>query len=262
MTRPIPIEQVAAFAEGPFQGNPAAVCPLQNWLPVPLMQAIASENNLSETAFYVGSKGRYELRWFTPTCEVNLCGHATLAASHVVFKREPMLKQALFHSRSGPLWVCRSGDKITLNFPVQPASPCTKPDGLDRILGTTARACLRGIDLMAVVANEREVETLAPDLAAVASLPGRGLIVTAPGSNVDFVSRFFAPSCGIDEDPVTGSSHCTLTPYWAERLVRNQLCARQLSARGGTLHCQLADERVLISGSVVPYLSGILHIED
>ena len=256
----IPIEQVAAFAEDPFQGNPAAVCPLQAWLPDRLLQAIASENNLSETAFYVGSGGRYVLRWFTPTCEVDLCGHATLAAGHVVFQREPDLEIVQFSSKSGPLTVQRNGQQLTLNFPVQPAEPCAIPRGLNQILGTTAIACLHAVDLMVVVAHEREVQTIKPDSAAVAALPGRGLIVTAPGADVDFVSRFFAPSCGIEEDPVTGSAHCTLTPYWAERLKRSNLVARQLSARGGLLHCALADERVLISGRVIPYLSGFLHI--
>ena len=260
MSRSIPIEQVAAFAEVPFQGNPAAVCPLQSWLPDPLMQAIAAENNLSETAFYVGQGGRYALRWFTPSCEVDLCGHATLAAGHVVFQREPNLEQVQFSSNSGLLTVRRKGNQLTLDLPVQPASPCITPDGLNRMLGTTAMACLQAMDLMVVVEHERDVETLMPDLSAVASLPGRGLIVTAAGSEADFVSRFFAPSCGIAEDPVTGSAHCTLTPYWAERLGRTKMVARQLSRRGGMLHCELVDERVLISGQVIPYLSGTICI--
>ncbi|WP_114993193.1 PhzF family phenazine biosynthesis protein [Synechococcus sp. UW179A] len=261
MAGPIPIEQVAAFAEGPFQGNPAAVCPLQTWLPDRLMQAIASENNLSETAFYVGTEGHYDLRWFTPTCEVDLCGHATLAAGHVVFQREPNLEIAQFSSNSGPLTVRRNGPQLTLDFPLQRGEACAAPTGLDRILGTSAVACLQALDLMVVVADEREVVAIKPDSKAVAALPGRGLIVTAPGSDVDFVSRFFAPSCGIEEDPVTGSAHCTLAPYWADQLGRTSLVARQLSARGGLLHCALTDERVLISGRVIPYLSGLIHID-
>ena len=256
----IPIEQVAAFAEDPFQGNPAAVCPLQAWLPDRLLQAIASENNLSETAFYVGSGGRYVLRWFTPTCEVDLCGHATLAAGHVVFQREPGLNHAQFSCNSGPLTVHRNGQQLTLDFPMQRAEPCAIPNGVNQILGTSAVACLKAVDLMVVVAHEHEVQAMKPDSTAIATLPGRGLIVTAPGSDVDFVSRFFAPSCGIEEDPVTGSAHCTLTPYWAERLGRTSLVARQLSRRGGLLHCALADGRVLISGRVIPYLSGFLHV--
>ena len=261
MSRSIPIEQVAAFAEGPFQGNPAAVCPLESWLPDRLMQAIAAENNLSETAFYVGQQGRYALRWFTPSCEVDLCGHATLAAGHVVFQREPNLDRVQFSSNSGLLTVHRKGPQLTLDFPVQPAAPCPLPDGLSQMLGTTAMACLQAMDLMVVVPHERDVETLVPDLTAIASLPGRGLIVTAAGCEVDFVSRFFAPSCGIGEDPVTGSAHCTLTPYWAEQLGRTSLVARQLSRRGGMLHCELVNERVLISGRVIPYLSGVIHLE-
>jgi len=259
--KPIPIEQVAAFAEGPFQGNPAAVCPLERWLPDSLMQAIAAENNLSETAFYVGREGRYSLRWFTPTCEVDLCGHATLAAGHVVFLHEPHLNKVEFSSKSGSLIVRRLEDQLSLNFPAQRTCPCPIPDGLEDILGITVEGCLQGVDLMVVVAHEHQVKVLAPDSGAVASLPGRGLIVTAPGTEVDFVSRFFAPSCGIAEDPVTGSAHCSLTPYWAERLGRSDLLARQLSARGGMLHCQLAKERVLISGRVIPYLSGVIHID-
>lgn len=261
MTGSIPIEQVAAFAEGQFKGNPAAVCPLQAWLPDRLLQAIASENNLSETAFYVGSGGRYALRWFTPTCEVDLCGHATLAAGHVVFQREPSLNLAQFSSNSGPLTVYRNGQQLTLDFPVQRAEPCAIPNGVNRILGTSAVACLKAVDLMVVVAHEREVQAMKPESTAIAALPGRGLIVTAPGSDVDFVSRFFAPSCGIEEDPVTGSAHCTLAPYWAERLGRTSMVARQLSNRGGLLHCALADKRVLISGRVIPYLSGMIHID-
>ena len=261
MTKSIPIEQVAAFAEGPFQGNPAAVCPLQTWLPDSLMQAIAAENNLSETAFYLGSEGHYQLRWFTPRCEVDLCGHATLAAGHVVFQREPHLETVEFSSNSGPLMVRRLGDQLTLDFPVQPACPCPVPDGLEAVLGSTPEACLMGVDLMVVLADECQVAALAPDSAAVAELPGRGLIVTASATEVDFVSRFFAPSCGIAEDPVTGSAHCSLTPYWAKRLNRSDLLARQLSARGGMLRCQLTEERVLISGRVIPYLSGVIHLD-
>ena len=261
MTKPIPIEQLSAFAEGPFQGNPAAVCPLQTWLPDSVMQAIATENNLSETAFYVGCEGRYALRWFTPRCEVDLCGHATLAAGHVVFQREPHLNEVEFSSNSGLLTVCRVGDQLTLNFPLQPACICPVPNGLEDILDTKVEACLMGMDLMVVLADECQVAALAPDSAAVALLPGRGLIVTAPGSEVDFVSRFFAPACGIDEDPATGSAHCSLTPYWAKRLGRSDLLARQLSARGGMLRCQLTEQRVLISGRVIPYLSGVLHID-
>ena len=258
----IPIQQVAAFAEGPFEGNPAAVCSLDAWLPDALMQSIAAENNLSETAFVVGADGCYGLRWFTPSCEVDLCGHATLAAAHVVFQQDQGQEQIRFESRSGDLLVRRRGERFTLDFPVQEARPCEAPPELNRALNLRTTACLQGVDLMAVVADEETVRRLQPDLGMVAALPGRGLIVTAPGINADFVSRFFAPGLGIDEDPVTGSAHCSLTPYWAEQLGRSSLDARQLSQRSGTLHCQLQGERVLITGRVIPFLSGVIHLAD
>lgn len=260
MTLNIPIQQVAAFAEAPFEGNPAAICTLEAWLPEALMQAIAAENNLSETAFVVGTDGHYGIRWFTPSCEVDLCGHATLGAAYVLFQQDPGLDQIQFESKSGGLLVQRQGERFTLDFPRQHASPCDPPKGLRDALGTSPLACLLGEDLIAVVADEATVQALTPNLGSVASLPGRGLIVTAPGNDVDFVSRFFAPGIGIDEDPVTGSAHCCLTPYWAERLGRNSLHARQLSKRGGFLHCQLADDRVMITGKVMPFLRGVIQV--
>jgi len=260
MSTRIAIEQLAAFAEAPFEGNPAAVCCLDAWLPDALMQAIATENNLSETAFLVGGGGRYQLRWFTPTCEVDLCGHATLAAAAVVFRQEPQRDTLLFQSRSGPLRVQREGDRICLDFPVQRAHPCLPPAGLGEAIGATPQSCLQGVDLIAVFADEDTIRSLHPDPERVAALPGRGLIVTAPGQHVDVVSRFFAPGCGIPEDPVTGSAHCSLTPYWCETLDKNELSARQLSARGGSLRCTLQGERVLISGRVIPYLSGTIQV--
>ena len=261
MTLAIPIQQVAAFAEAPFEGNPAAICTLEAWLPDVLMQAIAAENNLSETAFVVGTDGHYGIRWFTPSCEVDLCGHATLGAAYVLFQQDPALDQIQFESKSGGLQVQRQGAYLTLDFPMQRVKPCDPPPGLRDALGITPLACLLGDDLIAVVADESTVQALTPNLETVASLPGRGLIVTAPGDDVDFVSRFFAPGIGIDEDPVTGSAHCSLTPYWAERLGRNSLRARQLSKRGGSLHCQLADDRVMITGRVMPFLSGVIQVE-
>jgi len=260
MNQAIPIQQVAAFAEAPFEGNPAAICTLDAWLPEALMQAIAAENNLSETAFVVGANGSYRIRWFTPSCEVDLCGHATLGAAHVLFQQDPASDQIQFESKSGDLLVQRQGERLTLNFPIHRANPCDPPERLSKALGTTPLACLLGEDLIAVVADESTVQTLTPDLGAVALLPGRGLIVTARGNEVDFVSRFFAPGIGIDEDPVTGSAHCSLTPYWAERLGRSTLQARQLSRRRGSLRCQLAGERVMITGQVVPFLSGVIHL--
>ena len=260
MSLDIPIQQVAAFAEAAFEGNPAAVCRLDAWLPDALMQAIAAENNLSETAFVVGANGHYSLRWFTPCCEVDLCGHATLAAAHVVFQQENTRDQIQFESKRGALQVWRQGEQLTLDFPLQRAKPCEAPEQLAKALKITPQVCLLGEDLTAVVADEATVRALTPDLAAVATLPGRGLIVTAPGRDVDFVSRFFAPRLGINEDPVTGSAHCSLTPYWAERLGRRNLQARQLSKRSGTLQCQLSGERVLISGKVMPYMNGVIHL--
>jgi len=260
MSTRIPIEQLAAFAEAPFQGNPAAVCVLDSWLPDRLMQAVAAENNLSETAFLVGGGGLYELRWFTPTCEVDLCGHATLAAGDVVFRREPEQDSLQFQTLSGTLIVHHEGDRITLDFPGQRAQACLPPPGLEKAIGAPPQSCLMGVDLIAVYADEETIRTVRPDQERVAALPGRGLIVTAPGRNVDIVSRFFAPGCGIPEDPVTGSAHCSLTPYWCERLGKTVLNARQLSARGGSLRCRLQGERVLISGKVIPYLSGSIWI--
>ena len=260
MSTRIPIEQLAAFAEAPFQGNPAAVCVLDDWLPDRLMQAIAAENNLSETAFLIGGGGHYDLRWFTPTCEVDLCGHATLAAGDVLFRREPEQDSLLFQTRSGPLVVRREGERITLDFPVQRAQACLPPAGLQEAIGANPQHCLLGVDLIAVFADETTIRTLHPHPERVAALPGRGLIATAPGDHVDIVSRFFAPGCGIPEDPVTGSAHCSLTPYWCERSGTSVLNARQLSARGGSLRCRLQGERVLISGKVIPYLSGSIWV--
>ena len=260
MSTRIPIEQLAAFAEAPFQGNPAAVCVLDDWLPDRLMQAIAAENNLSETAFLIGGGGHYDLRWFTPTCEVDLCGHATLAAGDVLFRREPEQDSLLFQTRSGPLVVRREGERITLDFPVQRAQACLPPAGLQEAIGANPQHCLLGVDLIAVFADETTIRTLHPHPERVAALPGRGLIATAPGDHVDIVSRFFAPGCGIPEDPVTGSAHCSLTPYWCERLGTSVLNARQLSTRGGSLRCRLQGERVLISGKVIPYLSGSIWV--
>lgn len=257
----LPLYQVDAFADALFQGNPAAVCPLEQWLPDSVLQAIASENNLSETAFYVGREGRYQLRWFTPACEVDLCGHATLAAAHVAFQTIPAPGNTiLFDSRSGPLSVLRQGDLLTLDFPAQPAEPCGIPSLLASALGRAPQSCLRASDYLAVYADEQEILALAPDFRLLRELDLRGVIATAPGLVSDFVSRFFAPKYGIDEDPVTGSAHCTLAPYWTERLGRNPLEARQLSKRGGRLHCRVEGGRVHISGKAVPYLEGTITL--
>ena len=260
----IPIAQVAAFADGPFTGNPAAVCVLDQELNDALMQAIAAELNLSETAFVHRRHGRHSLRWFTPTCEVDLCGHATLAAAAVLFQQDPQAQALSFATRSGVLTVSQEPapeiPMLTLDFPAQPAQACAAPPALIDALGATPLHCRFGIDWMAVFANEAEIRALKPNMAALKLLNGRGVIVTAPGDSVDLVSRFFAPRIGIAEDPVTGSAHTALAPYWAERLGKQTLTARQLSARGGSLHCRLTGERVRISGQVVPFLQGVLQL--
>lgn len=266
----IPIEQLAAFADGAFSGNPAAVCVLEAWLPDTLLQAIARENNLSETAFVLGDQGVYHLRWFTPSCEVDLCGHATLAAAQVLFQREPHRAGLTFATRSGRLHVERDEERalagqrdwFTLDFPAQPAEACATPTALTAALGVTPMSCHRGIDWMVVLASEQQVQTLTPNLEGLAQLEGRGVIVTARSASSDFVSRFFAPRIGIPEDPVTGSAHCMLAPYWAQQLGKQVLTARQLSARGGSLHCKVAGDRVRLSGRVIPYLKGVVQVPD
>jgi PhzF family phenazine biosynthesis protein len=256
----LPLYQVDAFASAPFTGNPAAVCPLDDWIPDALMQAIAEENALSETAFFVGLEGHYALRWFTPVAEVDLCGHATLAAAYVVFANEPGLSRITFDSRSGPLRVTREGDALTLDFPAQPGEPCEIPPELVAALGAEPIECFRKADYLAVFRTQAEVAALKPDLGQLRNMAGRGVIVTAPGEQCDFVSRFFAPKFGVDEDPVTGSAHCTMAPYWGERLGKDTLSAHQLSRRGGDLLCRLAGDRVFISGRVVPYLRGTIEL--
>ncbi|MCX6972164.1 MAG: PhzF family phenazine biosynthesis protein [Verrucomicrobia bacterium] len=257
----LPIYQIDAFADLPFQGNPAAVCPLDVWLPDDVLQSIAEENNLAETAFYVEREGSYDLRWFTPTKEVDLCGHATLAAAHVLFESINFTgSQITFQSRSGPLLVYREGDLLTLDFPAQPGVPCEVPNGMVEALGATPRECYRAMDYMAVFDSEDQISTMAPDFRRLKSLGLRGVIVTAPGTTSDFVSRFFAPNFGIDEDPVTGSAHCTLAPFWAERLAKTDMSARQLSKRTGSLRCRVVGDRVHISGRTVAYLTGTIQI--
>lgn len=257
----IPIYQIDAFADALFRGNPAAVCPLDSWLPDEVMQSIAEENNLAETAFYVGHEGEYRLRWFTPATEVDLCGHATLAAAHVIFGRNPGLTRVTFQSRSGPLHVAREAELLTLDFPLQRGQRCDTPEILTQALGCRPRECFRAMDYLAVFDAESDIAGMAPDFRIMAALDLRGVIVTAPGRESDFVSRFFAPNCGIDEDPVTGSAHCVLAPYWAQRLGKTTLSARQLSKRTGTLRCRVAGERVFISGRTVPYMEGTIHVD-
>lgn len=258
----IPIFQIDAFTDVVFKGNPAAVCPLVEWLPDDLLQAIAAENNLSETAFFTHQGNEYELRWFTPLREVDLCGHATLAAAHVVLSHlEPDADQVNFQTKSGLLTVKRwQYNSLAMDFPSRPALPLEAPEILIRALGHQPVEVLASRDLMAVFNTAAEIRALTPDLHLIQQLECLGLIVTAPGDDCDFVSRFFAPQAGIPEDPVTGSAHCTLIPYWAEKLGKSELLARQVSARGGELICQNQGERVLIAGRAVEYLSGTLML--
>ena len=261
MPQEIPLYQVDAFATEVFRGNPAAVCPLDEWLPDALLQAIAAENNLSETAYFIRRDGGFDLRWFTPKAEVDLCGHATLASAYVIANYlEPGRTRMRFESRSGPLEVRREDEVFTLDFPVIEMAPREPEEEITAALGTAPTELWEGMDLMAVLESEAELRTLTPDQARLARLETRGMIVTAPDEAVDFVSRFFAPRHGVPEDPVTGSAHCALTPYWARRLGKTRMSARQLSERGGELAVELKGERVLIGGRVAPYLVGTIRI--
>ena len=254
--------QVDAFADRLFGGNPAAVCPLDAWLPDETMQKIAAENNLAETAFYVREAGGLRIRWFTPTVEVDLCGHATLASAYVVFTHDHHAGDVVeFSSKSGPLKVTREGDLLVLDFPADPVEPVSVPQMLIEALGREPIETYKGkTDYLVVYGVEEHVAALAPDLCDLAMVPARGIIVTAPGREVDFVSRFFAPQVGVPEDPVTGSAHTTLTPYWSARLGKPVLTAMQLSKRQGRLRCRLAGNRVEIAGRAVPYLAGTITI--
>jgi PhzF family phenazine biosynthesis protein len=259
----IPLYQVDAFTAEVFSGNPAAVCMLDAWLDGGLLQAIAAENNLSETAFLVRDGDGFELRWFTPVAEVALCGHATLASAFVVFECLSWHGATIpFRTRkSGTLSVTRKEDLLEMDFPAIPAAPLPPPDGLERALGVQPQKVLSaGEDVLVVLDTERHVRELRPDFAALTAIECRGTIVTAQGDGCDFVSRFFAPRFGIPEDPVTGSAHCALTPYWSRRLGKSALHARQVSARGGELFCRDEGERVRIAGRAVLYLQGTLVI--
>ena len=259
----IPYFVVDAFTGEAFRGNPAGVCPLESWLPDSLMQAIAAENQLSETAFFVRGGDHYALRWFTPSTEVNLCGHATLATAHVLFAHLGALTPRLeFRTHSGPLFVERKEGRLVMDFPALPATPRPVDDALVAALGVRPAEALAEEDLYAMLPDAASVRAVTPDLAAVAALGGRGVVITAPGEDCDFVSRFFAPASGVDEDPVTGSIHCSLVPYWAARLGKTRFHARQLSARGGELFCTLDGPRVEIAGSAHDYLQGHLNLPD
>ncbi|MEJ8801552.1 PhzF family phenazine biosynthesis protein [Pontibacter sp. H249] len=255
--------QIDAFTEKVFGGNPAAVCVLDKWLDEAVMQSIATENNLAETAFVVPVDDAYEIRWFTPTVEVDLCGHATLAAAYVLFKyyNHPTDKITLESRNSGQLAVSRNGEELTLDFPVDSLSEIETPEVLVEALGKAPIAAFKGkTDFMLLFPAHQDIEKLNPDFRLIESAGGRGVIVTAPGNEVDFVSRFFCPNVGINEDPVTGSAHTTLTPYWSQRLGKAILTAKQLSKRQGNLTCELAGDRVKITGKAVTYLTGEIEV--
>ncbi len=253
--------QVDAFADRVFTGNPAAVCPLEEWLPEDLMQSIAAENNLSETAFFVPHEDGFELRWFTPVTEVDLCGHATLAAAFVLFNQLELAANAVrFVTKSGVLEVARQDDLMVLDLPSRPARPCEVPNGLVEALGKVPQEVLLAQAYLVVYQKEVDIAALQPNFGGLEALGLRNVIVTAPGDAVEFVSRYFAPAKGVPEDPVTGSAHCSLIPHWSKRLGKKRLIARQLSPRGGTLFCEDHGQRVRIAGHAVLYLEGFVSL--
>jgi PhzF family phenazine biosynthesis protein len=263
----LPLYWIDAFTDQVFAGNPAAVVPLDRWPADALLQRIAFENGLAETAFFVRTAAaHFQLRWFTPTVEVDLCGHATLASAYALFTQLGQAGETItFDSRSGPLTVARRGDLLELDFPATPPAAGVEPATARHVAAALGREPVwlgrSKFDVFAVLPDAANLRTLRPDLVAVAAAGGRGLIVTAPGDEgCDFVSRFFAPQSGVPEDAVTGSAHCALTPYWADRLGKTALHARQISARGGELWCRLSGDRVLIAGRAVLYLHGEISV--
>lgn len=257
------IYQVDAFANEVFSGNPAAVCPLEQWLSDDLMQKIAMENNLAETAFYVKKNDKYEIRWFTPAAEVDLCGHATLATAFVLFNLENHTGDTIhLHSpRSGALTITKKEDELSLNFPTDVIKEIDLSPELTACFDIKPKSAFKGkTDYLLVFEKESDIRNIKPDLNSIAKLEGRGVIITAEGDSVDFVSRFFAPQVGINEDPVTGSAHTTLIPIWAGKLNKRELSAIQLSARKGYLSCKDLGERVEISGRCMLYLIGEIYI--
>jgi PhzF family phenazine biosynthesis protein len=253
--------QVDAFADRPFEGNPAAVCPLDAWLDDSFLQAIAAENNLSETAFFVTTGDTFELRWFTPVVEVSLCGHATLASAHVLYEHLGYTGPELhFRTRSGPLTISRNVRGLCMDFPASMPQTIEAPPALLAGLAKPPKDVLSAVDYIAVYDTEEEIRALAPDFAVLLALDRRGVLATAPGREVDFVSRCFFPGVGVNEDPVTGSAHCELAPYWNALLGQNKLEARQLSKRGGTVICEVMNDRVLLSGNAVTFMTAEINI--
>jgi len=257
----VPYFQVNAFTSTTFGGNPAGVCVLESWLPDELLQRIAAENDLSETAFFTRQRNHFHLRWLTPTTEVDLCGHATLATAHVLFSElSEKADQLSFQTLSGRLSAARRGDMIELDFPSRPPAACEAHEKVAKALGSRPAELRKSRDYVAVFNSEAEVAELTPDMELVSGLDCLGLIVTARGNGCDFVSRFFAPQAGVPEDPVTGSAHSSLIPFWAERLGKTELFAKQISKRGGELCCRNFGERVGIAGRAVVYVRGEIEI--
>jgi PhzF family phenazine biosynthesis protein len=261
----IPYFEVLAFTDRLFAGNPAGVCILEEWLPDEMLQKIAAENNLAETAFFIDRGSFFDIRWLSPSAEIDLCGHATVGSAHVLFQHLGRSGNSLvFHSRSsGELRVDREGERLVLDFPSRPAAKCDAPALLAESLGAQPSDVFRNRDYIAVFERQEQVAALAPNLAELAKLEGvQGVCVTAPGRDCDFVSRYFAPSVGVPEDSVTGSTHCGLIPSWAKRLGKTKLHARQLSPRGGELFCEDRGDRVGIGGTAVTYVEGTMELPD
>jgi len=262
----IPMFQVDAFSGCVFSGNPAAICPLESWLPDAQMQSIAAENNLAETAFFVRNGEGYKLRWFTPAVEVDLCGHATLASAYVILNDlTPGEQSVSFETKSGRLTVTRDGDLYSMDFPSRPPRPCEVYPGLIEALGGKPERVLAARDYFVVYGSEAELRALRPDMAALMKIDRFAVIATAPGADsgtnaADFVSRFFAPAKGVPEDPVTGSSHCSLIPYWSKHLGKAKLHAYQVSPRGGEIWCEDRGERVVISGKAARFFEGTIFL--
>lgn len=257
----ISIYQIDAFAEKAFEGNPAAICPLAGWLPDEVMQSIAEENNLSETAFFVPTEQGFHIRWFTPVVEVDLCGHATLASAHVIFSHLGFKENTInFQSKSGRLTVEQNEGLLVMDFPAQPPVPCQVPDEIINAFQCTPIECLKSEDYVVVFGSEEVIASAAPNLLELSKLDLRGVVITAKSNKYDFVARFFAPKYGVDEDPVTGSAYTQLIPYWANIIGDTKLNAKQVSNRGGEVFCELAGNRVSIAGKAITYLVGEIEI--
>ncbi len=258
----IPLYQIDAFASKLFEGNPAAVCPLDKWLPDEIMQSIAEENNLSETAFFVPKGNGFHIRWFTPASEVDLCGHATLAAAYVLFSILGYKRDKIeFDSKSGTLTVTKNDEWLVMDFPAQPPVSCDIPNEIVKAFEITPIECLKSEDFIVVFEHEIDIESANPDFEQLKKLDLRGVIITAKSFRYDFVARFFAPKYGIPEDPVTGSAYTQLAPYWASKIGSKRFSVKQLSSRGGELYCEIVDDRVLISGKAIKYLEGKIKIK-